>query len=156
MTSLATQTRQVKPGKKVTRSAKVQRLGDSLILWLTVGKNVTAYRMTPLASDFGRAVRLQKADRGEGSPETYDVCVNGRQTTCECLGFLHHGHCKHADGLKAVIASGQLADALPEPTEPEGEEETADGTEAPAEPERVCFECGQPSRDFYCDQCGNL
>jgi hypothetical protein len=112
--------------------------------------------MVPLASDYGRAIRLEKADKGDGQSQTYDVLLDGDRSTCECMGHMKHGRCKHVSGLAAVIASGQLADALPEPPEPEGEEETADSTESPAEPGRVCFECGRPSRDFYCDKCGNI
>jgi hypothetical protein len=150
-TATATRTR-----KQPQRSAKVVRLGNCFVLWLTVDKNTTAYRMVPLPSDFGRAVRLEKADKGDGQSETYDVLLDGERSTCECKGFLRHSHCKHVSGIAAVIASGQLADALPEPTEPEGEEETSESAEAPAEPERICFECGRPSHDFYCDKCGNI
>ena len=34
--------------------------------------------------------------------------IDGDKRTCECKGFLHHGHCKHADGIAALIAAGQL------------------------------------------------
>jgi hypothetical protein len=119
------------------------RIGNSLILWLTVSKTTTAYRMVPLSSDFGRAVRLEKADQGDGQPEAYDVLLDGQRSSCECRGHLRHGHCKHLDGIRAVIAGGQLADAIPEPPESQREE-----------PARCCFECGQPSEDFYCPKCG--
>jgi hypothetical protein len=51
--SLATATRnrrKIKP----ERRARVLCLGNRLILWLTVARNTTAYRMTPLPSDFAR------------------------------------------------------------------------------------------------------
>jgi hypothetical protein len=128
--------------KPANRSAKVMRLGDSLILWLTVDKNTTAYRLTPLSSDFGRAVRLQKADKGDGESEEYNVLLDGARSTCECLGYLKHGHCKHSAGLQAIITSGQLADALPEPEE----EETIILTEEPP----------QPAKPSYCRHCGCL
>jgi hypothetical protein len=95
--------------QKPARSAKVQKVGTSTILWLTVGKLTTAYRVTPLRSQLGDpAFRLTKANQGAGEPEQYDVQVNGPRSTCECLGFLKHGHCKHVAGLQAIIASGRL------------------------------------------------
>jgi hypothetical protein len=38
----------------------------------------------------------------------YDVRI-GRpeQTSCECLGFLRHGRCKHVLGLRALIKQGE-------------------------------------------------
>jgi hypothetical protein len=45
-----TNPREIKP----ERRARVLCLGNSLILWLTVARNTTVYRMTPLPSDFAR------------------------------------------------------------------------------------------------------
>jgi hypothetical protein len=28
--------------------------------------------------------------------------------SCECMGFLAHGHCKHVEGLLALMREGQL------------------------------------------------
>ena len=105
-----------RPSRKVNRSVRVQRLGDAVILWLTVDKNVTAYRVTRLPHAFGKAAfHLQKADRGDGQPEAYEVLLDGPRSTCECKGFLRHGMsaaggtgCKHVAGLNAVLAAGQV------------------------------------------------
>jgi hypothetical protein len=145
----------VRTRKPANRTARVQRLGNLLVLWITEGKKIDAYKMTPIPADFGVGIELQKADQGHGTNEAYQVNVNGRDSLCCCKGFEHHGHCRHVESLTALIAGGQLADALPEPPEPE-EGETVENAEAPAEPGSVCFECGRPSHDFYCDQCGNI
>ena len=44
------------------------------------------------------------------SIEEYDVRLNGPQDhSCECLGFLRWGHCKHLETLSDLIAQGKLA-----------------------------------------------
>jgi hypothetical protein len=103
----ATRTRKPEP-----RSAHLQTIGTTRVLWLTVGKLTTAYRLEALPSDFGRAYRLAKADQGDGAPEVYDCCLlEGGRSTCECLGFLHHGHkttCKHIAALFQLQKRGLL------------------------------------------------
>jgi hypothetical protein len=103
----ATKTRKPQP-----RTAHLQTLGTTRVLWLTVGKNTTAYHLEALDSDFGAAYRLSKADNGDGTPEVYDVClIQGGRSTCECLGFLHHGHkttCKHVAALFQLQKRGLL------------------------------------------------
>jgi hypothetical protein len=158
-----------KTRKPVTRSAKVTRLGDATILWLTVDKNVTAYRVTPLPCAFGKAAfHLQKADKGDGQPEEYDVLLDGQRSTCECKGFLRHGMkaadgrgCKHVAGCQAAVNAGQLQ-AAPKPQaavvtnaeepiarvllggELHRQEMTARKVNA------VCFECKKPYADCTC------
>jgi hypothetical protein len=40
--------------------------------------------------------------------EVYHTHLNGRDRSCDCIGHLRHGHCKHADALAALIAAGKL------------------------------------------------
>jgi hypothetical protein len=159
MTATATKSR------PVTRSAKVTHLGDAIILWLTVDKNVTAYRVTALPHAFGKAAfHLQKADKGDGQPEEYDVLLDGPRSSCECKGFLRHGMkaaggkgCKHVAGCQAALDAGQLQ-AAPKPippAAPPAQSETKQA-EPPAAQEKRGFECGRPSEGFYCDRCGWL
>jgi hypothetical protein len=55
------------------RTAHLTTIGNVRVLWLSVGKLTTAYRLESLESDFGRAFRLSKADNGSGESEVYDV-----------------------------------------------------------------------------------
>jgi hypothetical protein len=84
----------------------------SKVLWLTIGGDVQSYALKPLASDFGTAFRLTKADRGDGHAEQYDVCLlQGGRSTCECLGHLHHGQktvCKHIAAMGVLQKRGLL------------------------------------------------
>ncbi len=44
-----------------------------------------------------------------GLADLYHVRVGlERDSTCECLGFLRHGQCKHVQGLAALIGHGLL------------------------------------------------
>jgi hypothetical protein len=71
---------------------------------ITVGGKATDYYLTGIPSDFGRGFRLEKM----GAEETYHVNLDADRQTCECKGHLRHGHCKHADGLAALIAASKL------------------------------------------------
>jgi hypothetical protein len=100
--------RQRKPRPKPERfvSLPVRPSGQMAgVVRIRVGKEEAVdYLLTELAADFGRGFRLEKA----GGEEVYHVNREGTRTTCECKGFLRHSHCKHADGLAALIAVGQL------------------------------------------------
>jgi hypothetical protein len=60
-----------------------------------------------LPADFGRGFLVEKVgiDRDEAK---YHVNIDTARRSCECKGFLRHGHCKHADGIAALIAAGRL------------------------------------------------
>ena len=95
--------------KQPERSAKVQKIGASTVLWLTVGKLTTAYRVEPIVSQIGgKAYRLEKADQGDGQPEVYDVLLDGQHSTCDCKGHTRWGHCKHSDCLKTLAGSNRI------------------------------------------------
>jgi len=40
--------------------------------------------------------------------KTDGVVYRTTSDTCTCPGFVHHGRCKHRDGMAALIARGQL------------------------------------------------
>ena len=70
-------------------------------------EEVFHYHFRLMASDFGEAFRLTNVN-GMGG-HVYDVCfVNDQDTTCECKGFLRHGHCKHVEGLRALRTAGKI------------------------------------------------
>ncbi len=154
MCATATKTR-----KPQTRTAHVSKIGDALILWLTVDSNTTAYRVAALPHAFGKAAfHLQKADKGDGQPEEYDVLLDGQHSTCECKGFLRHGMkaaggrgCKHIAGLMAAVAAGQLQ-ATPKPEAKPAPQVQVEAKPA-AEPSYYCPECRRWSASPFCDNC---
>ena len=79
----------------------------------------------------GRAAKLIKAD---GSGESYDTFAHEsdpRHDRCDCKGFLHVGHCKHVDGLRALVQNRWLTDPRANPDCDTGATETTD-QECPA------------------------
>jgi hypothetical protein len=96
--------------RKPERTAKVQKVGNVTVLWLSVGRLTTAYRVSPISSQLGgKAFRLEKADQGDGAAEVYDVLCDGQHSTCDCKGFSRYGMsaangtgCKHVAGCKAA------------------------------------------------------
>ena len=92
------------------RLARLMQLGTSRVLGITQGRDTTFYTLTDLDPGFGQAAfRLSKADRGDGPGEQYDVLIDGARSTCECMGFCRHGHCKHVEAVESLIAAGKLA-----------------------------------------------
>jgi hypothetical protein len=74
------------------------------------------YLIFALQSDFGAAFRLVKQElvpQEEGFFELEDVaryivCLDGEQSTCECIGFGKHGRCKHVSGLAVLRQRGLI------------------------------------------------
>jgi hypothetical protein len=62
------------------------------------------YFVRELQSDLGRAFEVRKA----GAAEPYHVLLAEDDRRCECKGFLAHGHCRHVEGLQALLAAGKL------------------------------------------------
>src|SRR5436305_14854322 len=80
--------------------------GNPGVVRITVGKASTDYFVQPIPADFGRGFTLSKIGSEDG--EVYAVNVNGQQSLCNCKGHLKHGHCKHVDGLTALVRAGKL------------------------------------------------
>jgi hypothetical protein len=53
----------------------------------------------------GRGFALHRLGLGD----LYHVCISSpAESSCECLGFLRHGHCKHVQGLSALIGHAMI------------------------------------------------
>jgi hypothetical protein len=76
------------------------------IIGITVGTKADDYYVRPIASDFGRAFRVEKVLDPERA--AYHVCLNGRESACDCLGHARYGFCKHVSALKALVQAGML------------------------------------------------
>jgi hypothetical protein len=103
-------TRQQWRPRKSARSIRIviQPEGDSPgVLRITAGGVTKDYFITRIPSDFGDGYRLVKVGLMERDG-SYDVNLSDDGQTCECLGFLRHDHCKHADGIAVLIAAGRL------------------------------------------------
>jgi hypothetical protein len=102
--------RQRKPRAKPERhvSLIVKPHGDKpALVRLTVGKESADYVVTATPADYGRGFLVEKAGI-DGEPASYHVNLDGDKKSCDCKGFARWGHCKHADGLAALVAAGLL------------------------------------------------
>ncbi len=84
--------------------------GGAAVVRIAVGRQAADYVVEPIPSEIGgRAFRLCKVGPGADG-EVYHVLLAGdpRQDTCGCKGFARHSHCKHRDGLAALVAAGRL------------------------------------------------
>ncbi len=77
------------------------------VVRIVVGKKSADYFLTELPADFGRGFQLEKIGP-DGTEAAYHVNIENERRACECQGFTRHQHCKHGDGLAALIAAGRL------------------------------------------------
>lgn len=64
------------------------------------------YTVHHVPSDGGDGFLMVKANLD--SPEAYHVLLDGLCTSCECMGFLRHQHCKHVDALQCLHRRGNI------------------------------------------------
>jgi hypothetical protein len=103
-------TRQRKPRPKPARSIRLEIPPEGKspgVVQITVGTGHTDYFINELPADFGRGFKLMKLGL-HATEGDYHVNIDGAKRSCDCKGFLRHGHCKHSDGLAALIAAGRL------------------------------------------------
>ncbi len=79
--------------------------GNPGVVRITVGKQADDYLLTEVPADYGRGFTVQKMGAEESA---YSVNIDRANRTCECKGHSRHGHCKHSDGLAALIAAGKV------------------------------------------------
>ncbi len=99
-----------KPRQKPARFVRlcVRPEGSSPgVVRIAVGKEIADYLLTALPADFGRGFQFEKIAVAE-EPTVYHVHLDAGKISCDCKGHTHHGHCKHADGLAALVAAGKL------------------------------------------------
>jgi SWIM zinc finger len=102
--------RQRKPRTKPQRFVRLMvspAVDGTGVVRLTVAKKADDYFLTLLPADFGRGFKVEKIGL-DCRESAYAVNIDADKRSCECKGFLRHGHCKHADGLAALIAAGKL------------------------------------------------
>jgi hypothetical protein len=73
---------------------------------ISVGETITLYAVHEIRCEIGgRGFAVHRLGLGE----LYHVRIDSlEESTCECLGFLRHGYCKHVLGLYALVQAGKL------------------------------------------------
>jgi hypothetical protein len=85
------------------RSPAENRVG---VFSIQVGKRIAYYTFSEIRCDIGgRGFAVHRI----GLDPTYHVRIGEQEEiSCECLGFLAHGQCKHVRGLMELIRDGRL------------------------------------------------
>jgi len=95
------------PSKK--RTIRLTRKPDADgtgVFEIRIGKRSENYAFREIRCDIGgRGFAIHKLGLG-----TLYCTRTGRpsDTSCECMGFLRTNHCKHTEGLRALIERGAL------------------------------------------------
>lgn len=126
MTATATKSPKTrKPAKKPERRVHLYGADSNpMLVEMTIGKESFAYFVKRIHADYGMGFEFQKfIAHGQSEPheDTYHVHYDParRLSTCDCLGGLHHGHCKHQEAIVALVQAGKL----PVPTAPQVQSE---------------------------------
>jgi hypothetical protein len=81
--------------------------GLNAVIRIAVGKEAADYFVSRIFSDFGKGFRLEKINDPADSIYRVNLSPDGTRT-CDCPGHSWTGHCKHADGLAALVKAGRL------------------------------------------------
>jgi hypothetical protein len=104
-----------------------EAIGEHFTFCITVDGRCEFYGGVELATDYGRGFRVHK----ETGEQPYDVNIDGRRSTCECVGFGFRGHCRHLAGLEALIRKGQLPPVRPAQSQSSARESGPDQDKEP-------------------------
>jgi len=66
------------------------------------------YVLCPQPAEWGRAYRAVKTEGShrDGEPSDYDVLLDGPHDSCECMGFLVRGSCRHLELIRRLEGVG--------------------------------------------------
>jgi hypothetical protein len=76
------------------------------VFCVTIGKEAAFYTLREIPCEIGgRGFALHRTGLGN----LYHVRVGAAEDcSCECMGFLRHGYCRHVLGLQALIGAGKV------------------------------------------------
>jgi hypothetical protein len=97
------------PRPKPTRTIRLVRplsLDGVGVFCVTLGDEASFYTLHEISCEIGgRGFAVHRTGLGN----LYHVRVGtAEECSCECLGFLRHGCCRHVQGLVALIQAGKV------------------------------------------------
>ena len=97
------------PARRKPRSIRLSLPPDECgiaVLCLTTGDEATYYTLREIPCEIGgRGFAIHRLGLGN----LYHVRIGTRaDCSCECLGFLAHGRCRHVLGLLALARHGKI------------------------------------------------
>jgi hypothetical protein len=146
MSTVATPRKSRKPAAKPARSVQLYNAsGNPMLLEMTIGKESFAYFVKKIHADYGMGFEFTKCPDcvGPSSDDVYHVHYDParKSSSCDCLGGLHHGHCKHQESIVALIQSGKIEVSATNPA-----------PQQPAKKEPWCSYCNDVP-GVYCSHC---
>lgn len=94
------------PKRRTIQLVRTPAIDGVGIFQIIIGSKASLYAFHEIRCDIGgRGFALHRLGLGNlyyarvGRPE---------DCSCECLGFLRHGSCKHIEGLTALIGRGEI------------------------------------------------
>ena len=102
-----TPTREPRATKTRTiRLLQAPTAGGVGVFCVTVGEATTIYVLREIECQIGgRGFEVSRLGLGT----QYHVRIDTLdESTCECMGFLRHGYCKHVLGLYALAQAGRI------------------------------------------------
>lgn len=90
--------------RKVTVVARPTGNSPGLVR-VAEGKVIDEYEYAEVPSDFERAFVVRKV-KGKVNEKVYHVNMGEAAATCDCLGHVHWGYCRHVAFLQAMIREG--------------------------------------------------
>jgi hypothetical protein len=88
---------------------RVPGLPETILIQIRHDEEVARYWVAPVPSDWGMAWQVDKDGCPFSDEHSHDVIIEDNQSgCCSCKGFTAHGHCRHLDALRSLLAAGKL------------------------------------------------
>jgi hypothetical protein len=94
-----------KPARSINVAVRPSDVNPFFVVRIVEGKKTDFYSVRPIPSDWGTAYQMAKLPEDS---EPYQVCLAGADSICTCKGHLRHGHCRHVEGLTALVKADRL------------------------------------------------
>jgi hypothetical protein len=111
--SITRKAKRVKPARHVRlfpAPAALAEVGAASVLVIKEGKRTDVYSVKAIASDFGQGFEVRKLTGEEDA--VYHVLLEREGKSCDCVGHLRYGYCRHATEVARLVESGELEHAV--------------------------------------------
>lgn len=94
------------PPTRTVRLVRSPAVDGTAVVCVTIAARSTSYAVREIVCEIGgRGFAMHRLGLGP----LYHVRVGEpRDSSCECLGYLRHGYCRHVLGLQALIQADRI------------------------------------------------
>jgi hypothetical protein len=95
-----------RPSRRTIQLIRSPRIDGVGAFQITAKRDSAIYAFSEIPCEIGgRGFAVHRLGLGN----LYHVRVGQpSDCSCECMGFLRHGHCRHIEGLQALIGQGEV------------------------------------------------